>query len=62
MTEIILIVLGIHTANVVNLADESQSNSPLQPDVLRIERNFSRAVALDMTKIDKISPEKETVK
>lgn len=37
--------------------DESQSNSPWQPDVPRVERDFTGVVAPDMTENEKIGPE-----
>lgn len=37
--------------------DESQSNSPWQPDVPRVERGFTGVVAPDMTENEKIGPE-----
>lgn len=35
---------------------ESQSNSTLFSDILRVERNFTRLVAPDVTEIKKIDP------
>ena len=35
--------------------DESRSKSPLQPDVLRMERNFMGVVAPDATENEKIT-------
>ena len=37
--------------------DESRSKSPLQPDVLRMERNFMGVVAPDVTENEKIGSE-----
>ena len=37
--------------------DESQSNSPWQPDVSRLERDFTGVVAPDKTENEKIGPE-----
>ena len=37
--------------------DESQSNSSLQPDVLRVERDFTGEVAPGITENKKIAPE-----
>ena len=37
--------------------DESQSNSPWQPDVPRVERDFTGVVAPDMTENEKIGSE-----
>ena len=37
--------------------DESRSKSPLQPDVLRVERNFMGVVAPDVTENEKIGSE-----
>lgn len=37
--------------------DRSQSKLLLQPDVLRVERNFTGVVAPDMTENEKIGPE-----
>ena len=39
------------------LQDESRSKSPLQPDVLRMERNFMGVVAPDVTENEKIGSE-----
>ena len=39
------------------LQDESRSKSPLQPDVLRVERNFMGVVAPDVTENEKIGSE-----
>ena len=38
------------------LQDESQSKYLLQPDVLRVERNFTGGVAPDVTENEKIGP------
>ena len=40
-----------------NLQDESQSKYLLQPDVLRVERDFTGVVAPDVTKNKKNGPE-----
>ena len=37
--------------------DESRFKSPLQPDVLRVERNFMGVVAPDVTENEKIGSE-----
>lgn len=37
--------------------EENQSNSLLQPDVLRVERDFTGVVAPDVTEDKKIGPE-----
>ena len=37
--------------------DESRPKSPLQPDVLRVERNFMGVVAPDVTENEKIGSE-----
>ena len=37
--------------------DENQSNSLLQPDVPRVERDFTGVVAPDVTENKKIGPE-----
>ena len=37
--------------------DKSRSKSPLQPDVLRMERNFMGVVAPDVTENEKIGSE-----
>ena len=55
-TEIMLIFFGIHTANVVTLQDESQSKYLLQPDVLRVEHDFTGVVVPDVTANKKIGP------
>lgn len=47
-TEIMLIFFGIHTANVVNLARRESSSFLSQPDVLRMESNFTGVVASDV--------------
>ena len=39
------------------LQDESQSKLLLQPDVLRVERDFTGVVAPDVTENEKIGPE-----
>ena len=40
--------------------DKSRSKSPLQPDVLRMERNFMGVVAPDVTENEKIGSETRT--
>ena len=39
------------------LQDESQSKYLLQPDVLRVERDFTGVVAPDVTENEKFGPE-----
>ena len=39
------------------MQDESQSKKLLQPDVPRVERNFTGVVAPDVTANEKIGPE-----
>ena len=39
------------------LQDESQSKYLLQPDALRVERDFTGVVAPDVTENEKVGPE-----
>ncbi|MDY4760263.1 MAG: transposase [Bacteroidaceae bacterium] len=56
-TEIMLIFFGIHTANVVNLARRESSSFLSQPDVLRMESNFTGVVASDVKENENIGRE-----
>ena len=56
-TEIMLIFFGIHTANVVNLARRESSSFLSQPDVLRMESNFTGVVASDVKENENIGCE-----
>lgn len=56
-TEIMLIFFGIHTANVVNLARRESSSFFSQPDVLRMESNFTGVVASDVKENENIGRE-----
>ena len=47
--EVMLLFFGIHTANGVNLARRESVQVALQPNVLRMERNFTGVVAPNVT-------------